>query len=196
VHECTRDRGALLHAAREFVGALIGEVREPHGRQQLERPRTIGGAIEPSHIDIEHHVLEHRAPIKEDRLLKDDATLRHRTAHWFSEYRNGAGRRRNQSRDETQQRRFPTTGRSDHRHKLAGLDIKVHVPNGDRRLRPYTERLVDAAHFDAAHAQTRLLGIARLPSPAAVAHGRIGSDAVAAKARPVALSRSAETRTN
>ena len=81
MHQRASDRRALFHAARQLIGALLDEIGRPTAASSSSALRPVCRDIEASHVDLEQHIAEHRAPVEQDRLLKDDAALGDRLAN-------------------------------------------------------------------------------------------------------------------
>jgi hypothetical protein len=68
-----RDRHALLHAARELPGELIGELLKADHGEVLPGPRLALGSRHPHDLERQHEVAPHRPPGIEGRRLEDVA---------------------------------------------------------------------------------------------------------------------------
>src|SRR6516165_11628503 len=118
-------RGALLHAAGELPGMALAEAVEPHGLEQRERFAAVLRPVLPESLAVglydferEEHVVGHRAPGQEVRILKRHAGDLHRPAHPVAEDHDLSGIRRQQPRYELHQRGLAASGWTDHGGKL------------------------------------------------------------------------------
>src|SRR5207249_6154996 len=68
--ERAADRDALLHAPGELAGVLLREALEAERREELRRDRAPARRRRAPELEAELHVLEHRAPGKEARILE------------------------------------------------------------------------------------------------------------------------------
>ena len=83
LHQRARDADALALAARELVGALVGEIGEADGVEQLEGALDVGGGkpAQPRPPDrhiaepAAQHVLDHREPLDQVVFLEDHADV-------------------------------------------------------------------------------------------------------------------------
>ena len=91
-HERAADRGAPLHAAGELPGIVMREGREAAHLEQVERALAVLLARQAHDLDRHHHVLQHRAPIEQQRALEDDADVDARLRHLLAGDRDRARR--------------------------------------------------------------------------------------------------------
>ena len=75
VDQGAAEGGALLHAARELVGAAGGEGLEADRAQQLAGAVEIGRARQAAQVDLQQHVAQDVAPVDQDVALEDDADV-------------------------------------------------------------------------------------------------------------------------
>src|SRR5213596_2038063 len=68
--ERAADRDALLHAPGELARVLLREALEAERREELRRDRAPARRRRAPELEAELHVLEHRAPGKEARILE------------------------------------------------------------------------------------------------------------------------------
>ena len=76
VDQRAHDRRALLHAARELARIAVAELAEPDLREQLVRAAAIGRRVDAAQLELQQHVVEHRAPLEQHRALEHDAERR------------------------------------------------------------------------------------------------------------------------
>ena len=81
VDQRPHDRGALVHAAGEFVGKAVGELAKADALKQTLRAFFVARLVEPAHFDLQHHVVEDGAPAEHQMLLEHDAELVHRAVY-------------------------------------------------------------------------------------------------------------------
>src|SRR5262249_49111571 len=73
--ERARDRGALLHAAREVRRKAVLEAGEPDEIDELLRPRLALGARQALPLEAIEDVAAHGLPRKQREMLKHDAAV-------------------------------------------------------------------------------------------------------------------------
>src|SRR5438445_4320475 len=126
--ERAADRDALLHAPGELAGVLLREALEAERREELRRDRASARRRRAPELEAELHVLEHRAPGKEARILE----------HGRDPTRVGAGDRPgidqdapavrlNETAEHAEERGFAAARRTDQRAELALAHRERHV---------------------------------------------------------------------
>ena len=129
--ERLRERDALLHAARQLVRIAVLEAGEPDTRKPFARLRVRDIARDTAELEPCSHVAQRIAPRHQRVGLEHVARASIDGPATGVEPRaervDIAGRRREQSGSDVQQRRLAATGRADDRHELAGRDVQRHV---------------------------------------------------------------------
>ncbi|EWS81503.1 hypothetical protein BF93_16460 [Brachybacterium phenoliresistens] len=119
------DLRPLLHAAGELVGPLVAEVAEAHQLEVLLRALgalLLGDAADPH---AQRHVLAHREPRVEVRLLEDDAAPRARAGDRLAGAAGGPAGGREEAGDDLEQRRLPAARGADDADELPAGDVQV-----------------------------------------------------------------------
>ncbi len=145
-----RDRHALLHAAGQLIDALRCKVGQTDEREQIARPRLVGGADASVLVaQRKGHVAEHVEPRQQSRPLKHDADFVARLGDCQVVDTDRAAGRKYQAGDQPQQCRFAATGRPKDCEKFVTSDIERHVlKRGHRRSVVASERLLDTGETD------------------------------------------------
>ena len=125
MHQRAADRCALLHAARKLPGKLVFETRESHHLDQLAGVRQAGLVRELAHLDLEHDVLQHRAPGKQHVTLEHDADAGRRSVNALAGDLDRAARGGQQASYHLEECALAATAGSDHRDELAVPDVEV-----------------------------------------------------------------------
>src|SRR5579863_4777150 len=73
------DRGALLHATREFKRIAPSEILQADQRQQIGRLLAVVRNRQPAEFNRQQHVLDNGAPRQKNRRLEHDRRFRTRT---------------------------------------------------------------------------------------------------------------------
>src|ERR1700761_5195599 len=87
--------------------------------EQLLRLVEIIPLFQPKGLDRKQDVASYRGPRQQRRLLKDDANIRTRTDHFFTQHGNTAFARTEKARSDVQERRFSAARWTDDRNELA-----------------------------------------------------------------------------
>src|SRR5690606_29786473 len=125
--EGARDRDALLHAARELIGAMVAEVGQPDEVGELLRalgPLRVRHAVQ---LERERDVLQDGPPRPEAGLLKRDAVLliESRGFRALAEDFEHPRGRRVEIGDEPHERRLAAAGWSNERDELTCRDVEI-----------------------------------------------------------------------
>src|SRR5690349_7101563 len=198
VHERACECHALPLTARQLRGPVVRAFDQADFSEY--RARIVACAT----AKTEHDVVQHTLPRQQARVLKHDAGVEASGVRYaarctvsgsircttFAALIERAGRRRFESRDEPQQRRFPAAAAPDDRHETAAFNRQIEV--GQHRARAVLfayaaqfDRVIGAAPLGANLLLMRMLALTltltRTPLPAFRA--RIDARRAAAKGR-------------
>ncbi len=122
------NRRALLHAAGEFVRALVAEFLEPHQFQQLlAAGDLLGGDTAVLVAHGKGQVVADVQPRQQRRLLEDDADLVARTVHRAAVDADLAVGRSHQPGEDAQQRGLAAARGAEHGDELVAADVETGV---------------------------------------------------------------------
>src|SRR5438046_3502757 len=126
--ERAADRDALLHAPGELARVLLREALEAERREELRRDRAPARRRRAPELEAELHVLEHRAPGKEARILEHgrDPT-RVGTGDRPGIDQDAPAVRLNETAEHAEERGFAAARRTDQRAELALAHRERHV---------------------------------------------------------------------
>ena len=144
------DRRALLHAARQLVGALVLGARQADQRQQVARPLAARLLRQAEDLGRQQHVVDDRPPLQQQRLLEHHADVARRIERMLGRAdRHRAAVVRMQAGQDLQQRALaaarrarPATG------QLARHDVEGGVGDREVRLRARAVGLGDVGEVD------------------------------------------------
>ena len=147
--ECARETDALFHAARKLLGIGVLKALQADRTQRAERAAMTVGMLHRARQQRRFHVFEHREPGEQREALKHDGDIGPALRERAAMPQDLAGRRRSQSRQHSQQSRFPRAGgaqqRDDHARLHRQVDGSDHLNLAAVRA---LERFLDAARFD------------------------------------------------
>ncbi|MCY1225075.1 hypothetical protein D9M72_372650 [compost metagenome] len=127
-----RDRHALLHAARELVRVHIGELREAHLVQVVQR--ALGRFLAPQRArgeQREHHVLLHRLPRRQlVELLEHDDAVGARLRHAPAVEPDLALDRRDEPGHRLEQRGLAAARGPEQHEAVGGMHVEAHAVRG------------------------------------------------------------------
>src|SRR6516165_9838589 len=118
ISERARDRHALLHAARQFLGVEILVAVEVQMRDQGARARK---GFPPGNAVLDEpvaHIAEHGLPGKQGEFLEYRSAIRARAVHLLADHAHAARRWRDKAADHVKQRRLPAAGGADNGDEL------------------------------------------------------------------------------
>ena len=148
--EHPRDLAALLHAARELVGARVGEVGKADARELGVGRRVPLPLRDATHAEAEGDVVADAEPRVEVRVLEDDPAVRARSAHGPAVDGDGARGGRLEAGEQREERRLAAARRADDRDEFAGPDLDVErAERLDLGPAPATVDVADAVEEDA-----------------------------------------------
>ena len=138
VHQGADNADPLLHAAGELGGIALFELAQSNEINELTRPRQILLAIKLLDVDRDQHVVENGAPGKQHGRLEHDADVVSRPLQLAVAEPDSSRTGRDQSCEDTKQRRFPAARRTHNRDEFAEADIEVDILK--RASRPARDR--------------------------------------------------------
>src|SRR5581483_443251 len=89
--------------------------------------------VDAPHLVLQQDIADHRAPIEEEIVLKDDADVRIGREHRHAADANRSLRGRDKAGDDAEQGALPAAARAEKRDKLHGTDLQLHFLHGDHR---------------------------------------------------------------
>ena len=124
VHQSTSQGGTLRHAAGKLVRKRSIETIKPHLPQHIVdapalRPQQTAG------FQTKCHILPHRSPRIQRRILKDQNARRIRTVDLLPIHDDVAGTRSLQPRNQAKQGGLAAAARAEQRDEFAGPDGKI-----------------------------------------------------------------------
>ena len=122
-----RNRHPLPHPAGKLANPGMGKLTELRTRQHIAHPLAPLRFRERMMRQHQLHILRHRAPRQQGKILKNERQRVERRGRRFTFQPHHARIRRFQSTQKTQQRRFPAAGRADDADNFARLNRKRHI---------------------------------------------------------------------
>ncbi len=144
VGQRTRQRRALLHAARELLGKVVGKALEPDLGQEAVRDVELLLARHAAFAQTEAHVVQHREPGEQRVALEHHAAVGARAADALAVEQHLAGGLMVQPRHDAQQRALAAAAGAEDGDEVVLGDVEV---GGLQRQRG-VEAALDAAHLE------------------------------------------------
>jgi hypothetical protein len=125
--QSSRQAGALLHAAGQFMGIVMLEVFQPHPLQIIARYIAPFFLWHAAQLQTELYVREHRTPGEQSKGLKNHSAIRSWGRDSLSIDQNLAAIMGNETVDNFKQRSFAASAWADDADKLILTDGEVHL---------------------------------------------------------------------
>ena len=149
---------ALLHAARELPGILVGKIGETDRLQQLHGALHVLGAmaaeaalVRLDHLHGQEDVVHRRAPRHQGRILERHADALDRTRHLGAVDPHLAARGRQQAGDQLHDSRLAAARRPDDGDELALVDAERGIGKGQGRVLAQPVGQADVLEIDEGH---------------------------------------------
>ena len=126
VGQRTRDRRALLHAARQLLGVVILEPAQAHLGNEVVAALFLNGFAHAFLAQSEADVLRHGQPGEQGVALKHHAAVGAGLLHQFPVQQHLPRRREIQTRNNAQHRRFAAAGGPENGHEIVLPDLEIH----------------------------------------------------------------------